>query len=239
MAVMFFTAVLLFLLGIGIKYFKWHFLISGYNTMGKDKKKNVDVDGLGKLMGNFLFVMAFILLFSGGMEALGYKLASLLSMIMIMPLTLVLVIVSQKYDYNKKKKTSRTGLIAIISVVFGIFVLVSGVLIVATLNPDVQLTDEKIEVGGLYKRDINLKDIESISLEESMPKVINKTNGMNVGYSLRGSFKLEEEGVSTLFVQQNSPPFIYISTGDRLYVINFKERDMTAELYKQIEMKIK
>lgn len=240
MAVMLFTAALLFVIGIGIKYFKWHFLISGYNTMNKDKKKNVDVDGLGKLMGNFLFLMSFILLFSGGMDFLAYKLASLISMMTIMPLTIVLIIMAQKYDHNHKKKREKTGLIAIISVAFGIFVLVSGFLIVATLNPKVELSAEKIEVSGLYKRDISIVDIKSVSLEETMPRVVSKTNGMDVGYSLRGSFKLEgEDNNSTLFVQQNNPPFIHIRTDDRLYIINFKERERTTELYKKIEISIK
>lgn len=240
MTVIFFTAALLFLMGIGIKYFKWYFLISGYNTMSKEKKKNVDVDGLGKFMGNFLFVIAFILLFSGGMDYLGYKLASLVSMIMIMPLTIVLIIIVQKYNHNKKKKRSRTGLIAIISIVFGIFVVVSGFLIVATLNPKVELSDEKIEVSGLYKKDINITEIKNISLEETMPRVESKTNGMDVGYTLRGSFRLVgEDSNSTLFVQQDNPPFIHIRTYDRLYIINFKESEKTSELYNKIKERIK
>lgn len=240
MVVIFFIAALLLVVGIGIKYFKWYFLISGYNTMSKDKKKNVDVDGLAKLMGNFLFLMSFILFFSGGMNFLAYKLASLISLMMIMPLTILLIIMAQKYNHNHKKKREKTALIAIISVVFGVFVLVSGFLIVATLNPKVELSDEKIEVSGLYKRDIAIADIKSVSLKETMPGVVSKTNGMDVGYSLRGSFKLEgEDNNSTLFVQQNNPPFIHIRTDDRLYIINFKERERTSELYKKIEISIK
>lgn len=235
MPVIFFIAILLIVMGIGIKFFKWHFLISGYNTMSKEKKKNVDIDGLGNLIGNFLFVVSFIILFSGGMDFLGYKLFSLISLITIMPLTIILIIMAQRYDHNHKKKGKRTGLIAIISLVFGIFVLVSGFLIRATLNPKVVLSGEKIEVGGLYKRDITIADIESISLEETMPKVLSKTNGMDVGYSLRGSFKLEGEEKSTLFVQQNNPPFIHIRTDDRLHIINFKEREKTLELYNKIK----
>lgn len=240
MVVIFFIAALLLVVGIGIKYFKWYFIISGYNTMSKDKKKNVDVDGLAKLMGNFLFLMSFILFFSGGMNFLAYKLASLISLMMIMPLTILLIIMAQKYNHNHKKKREKTALIAIISVVFGVFVLVSGFLIVATLNPKVELSDEKIEVSGLYKRDIAIADIKSVSLKETMPGVVSKTNGMDVGYSLRGSFKLEgEDNNSTLFVQQNNPPFIHIRTDDRLYIINFKERERTSELYKKIEISIK
>lgn len=135
----------------------------------------------------------------------------------------------------KKKKT---GLKAVIFLVFGIFVLVSGYLIIGTLNPIVELTDHKIEVGGLYKRDIAISDITSVSLEETMPGLISKINGMKVGYNLRGTFKLEGELNSTLFVQQDKPPFINIRTQDRLYIINFKEKEDTLNLYNKIKNRI-
>jgi hypothetical protein len=49
---------LLLVLGYLIRFRKMYFLISGYNTMSAEKKKNVDTAGLGTLMGNSLFVMS-------------------------------------------------------------------------------------------------------------------------------------------------------------------------------------
>lgn len=44
------SAVFVFL-GLTVHVFKWYFLIAGYNMMPKEQKANVDVEGLGKLMG--------------------------------------------------------------------------------------------------------------------------------------------------------------------------------------------
>lgn len=60
--IMFFTVSLLVLLGVMVKYYKAYWLISGYNTMSLEKKKNVDVVGLSRFIGNMCFVMAAIML---------------------------------------------------------------------------------------------------------------------------------------------------------------------------------
>jgi hypothetical protein len=44
------------LIGLAVHVFKWYFLISGYNTMSKEKKANVDTEGLGRLMGIYSYV---------------------------------------------------------------------------------------------------------------------------------------------------------------------------------------
>ena len=61
------AAAVFVLLGILIKHGKMYFLIAGYNTMPKDKKKQYDVRGIATLMRNVMFTMAAIL-------ALGYVL---------------------------------------------------------------------------------------------------------------------------------------------------------------------
>ena len=62
-AVMFlFPAAVLVLLGWLIKYKKVTWLISGYNTASKKEKERYDVDKLCMHMGNFIFILAGILL---------------------------------------------------------------------------------------------------------------------------------------------------------------------------------
>jgi len=232
-------------LGIGVKYFKWYFLISGYNTMSKDQKKNVDIEPLGKLMGNFMVILGVLILGSGIAENFGYKSMSSILMILIAPLTIGLVIFAQRYDHNSKKNTtgknnstikkSKTGLIAIISLTLGITVLVAGMLIIGILDPDVEVNEDMVIVSGMYKRNIKTDDILEVSLEDEMPKVLRKTNGFNMGYTLRGSFNLENEGNSSIFVHENKSPFVFIRTHDRLYIINFRESQETIELFNQIE----
>jgi len=55
-------AAVLFLLGWLIKYRQVTWLISGYNTASKKEKERYDIDKLCKYMGNFIFILASILL---------------------------------------------------------------------------------------------------------------------------------------------------------------------------------
>lgn len=56
------TAIIFIVCGILIKYLKMYFLIAGYNTMSKEKQARYDIKGIAAMMGNTLFVMAFVLI---------------------------------------------------------------------------------------------------------------------------------------------------------------------------------
>jgi hypothetical protein len=57
--------VIFIFLGFAVHKLKWYFLISGYNTMSKDKKKNVDTEGLGKLMGIYMYFVGSLFILIG------------------------------------------------------------------------------------------------------------------------------------------------------------------------------
>jgi Ca2+/Na+ antiporter len=59
------VALLLFVVGLFVKYKKVTWLISGYNTASKEKKAEYDVEKLTKHVGNFLFILAGTYLFWG------------------------------------------------------------------------------------------------------------------------------------------------------------------------------
>jgi fatty acid desaturase len=52
------VTVLLFLIGVFIKYKKVTWLISGYNTSSKEKKEEYDIEKLCRYMGNFVMLLA-------------------------------------------------------------------------------------------------------------------------------------------------------------------------------------
>lgn len=239
MFVLYVVSSLFFLIGIGIKYFKWYFLIAGYNTMSKKQKEKVDIEGLAYLMGNFMIFLALLILGAGVLQKMGYKGVSSGLMLLIAPLTVILVILAQKYDHNnEKKKSNKTEVSLVIAFILGINAIVVGMLIVGVLEPKIEVTESHIVVAsGMYKRDIRIDGIEEVTLEESMPQVLRKVNGFNMGYTLRGSFDLKGEGNSSIFVYENRSPFIYIRTTNQLYIINFKDDYKTKALYEAIRKK--
>lgn len=234
MKIIFFTVTLFILLGIAVKYFKWYFLISGYNTMSKRKKENVDIKVLADLMGNFMFYMAFLMALSGVFQFLGLKTAALICMLLLIPSTIFLIIKAQKYDHNERKSSDRGVIIVVVGLISLILLIVSGILIYGILDPKVDVNAEEIVISGMYKRVIDKEEIVSISLEEDIPRVIKKNGGFDFGYILRGNFTLEEYGFSSIFIHENIPPYIVIDTGDRMNIINFKESNRTVELYDEI-----
>ncbi|WP_257195499.1 DUF3784 domain-containing protein [Acetivibrio clariflavus] len=60
-------------MGLMVHVLKWHFLISGYNTMPKEKKAKVDADGLGRLIGIYFYINGGLLIVMGIFQALGFK----------------------------------------------------------------------------------------------------------------------------------------------------------------------
>lgn len=57
-----YMVMLLILLGYLIKYKQWSWLIAGYNTSSKKEKEKFDTAALCNGVGNFLFILAGILL---------------------------------------------------------------------------------------------------------------------------------------------------------------------------------
>lgn len=53
-------SITMFALGAIIKYGKQYWLIAGYNTMPKEKQKNVDIAGLTSFMGNCFFGLGLL-----------------------------------------------------------------------------------------------------------------------------------------------------------------------------------
>jgi hypothetical protein len=81
-------------------------LIAGYNTMPKDKKKNVDIDGLSTFMRNGLITIGLTIIIGYFLfKWIGYTMIAN-SMILIVTLigVTILVIKAQRFDNNKERK---------------------------------------------------------------------------------------------------------------------------------------
>ncbi len=234
MFVLYITAVIFFIIGIGIRFFKWYFLIAGYNTMSEEKKKNVDIEGLGKLMGNFCIITAILLLISGIAQEQGNRLLMTISIFSIFPLSIILIILAQKYGYNKGKTNKGEAKIAVGFNSF-ILVLVFGMLLYGAREPKIEVENDRITIRGMYGRTIDREDIVELSLQDNIPRILNKTNGFDLGYILRGNFRLENIGSAILFINERSSPYIVIKTEDRYYIINYKDSNKTMDLYNKIK----
>ena len=234
MFILYLVSGLCLFMGIGIKYFKWDFLISGYNTMNKKDKEKVDVEGLCRLTGNFMILTSLLILISGIAQKSGYKIISLILLLTILPLTVIQIILSQKYDHNKdygyKKFQTRFS----ICIILFITIFIGSLFLYGIRDPKTNVTNDKIIITGIYGSTIRREDIKEIKLVDEIPKIVSKTNGFDLGYILRGYFKLDDIGNSKIFIHENKSPYIIINTDEDSFIINFKDKHKTIKLYNQL-----
>ena len=94
-------------IGLAVHVFKWFFLISGYNTMSKDKKANVDTEGLSRLMGIYSYVNGGVFIVMGVLQVLGFKPIRTPAIVVFVISTVYLLIEAQKYDGNIYDKNGK------------------------------------------------------------------------------------------------------------------------------------
>lgn len=240
LGIMLFTVLILVMLGVMVKYYKAYWLISGYNTMSQEKKKNVDVEGLAKFIGNMCFIMAGIMLiatvfFMVEKEALGGIVIALM-----IPVSILIIFKGQKYDGNTRNPdgTMKKGTKIIVGGIssFLLLTLVGvGVLIYFSNQPtQFVIADGHLEIKGIYGEKIAIENINNISLKDSLPKIIIKNLGSSLGSKKKGSFRLEDIGNAKLFVDTAKPPFIYIETAEKLLILNSDDREETEELFQAL-----
>ena len=81
MIILYIISAISILLGIAIRVLNGA-LISGYNTMSKEKKANVDKEGLCKSAGNFIILIGLLILIGGIASDYGYKLITTISILL-------------------------------------------------------------------------------------------------------------------------------------------------------------
>ncbi len=233
MLMLFIGAIISAALGVMIRFFKWYLLIAGYNTMTKERRRKVDIEGLGKFVGNCFFLIAGIMAAGSVMTYFQIPGVSSAVPVAVAVLVIYLLIKAQQFDsgtrnpdgtMNKSTKTILIVIIISISVI-GLYIYSS------TSASEVVVNADSVQIKGQYGVEIMMDDINDITLEETMPTVLRKTNGFSAGGTLKGHFKLENIDRARLYINANNPPFIFIDTVDGLVIVNQDNRQSTEELY--------
>lgn len=234
-------SIILVIIGISIKYYKAYWLISGYNTMSAEKKRNVDVKGLGKIMGNFCFLLAGLMFIFSLSLIFELILITITVAVIFVGSIIYVIIKSQKFDGNVMKddgtikKGAKIKIGAIITFLILVFLGV-GILLYQSNKPTTyNITEQKIEISGLYGETVYFKDIVDISISDEIPKIILRTNGSAVGSSLKGYFKLNHIGKAKLFINTKIPTFIFIKTDKETIIFNSEDKAKTQEIFMKLK----
>lgn len=238
-------SLIIIFLGICIKYFKAYWLISGYNTMSAEKKKNVDVESLGKAMGNFCFVLAglmFAFILSLFFEQ---TTISIIAVVMLVAAIIYFIIKSQKFDGNAVKSNGKMkkGTKVIVGLIVAFLVLVFlgvGILLYKSNQPiTYNISEDSIQIVSLYGETINFSDINNIYISDQIPDIKLRTNGSAVGSMLKGYFNVDKIGNVKLFINTKVQSFIFIETDNKTTIINGQDKASTQELFAKLEKMIR
>lgn len=227
-------------MGLSFHVFKWYFLISGYNTMPKEKKANVDTAGLGRLMGIFGYFNGGVSLIMALVMALGFRPVHTPVIVLFVLSTILLLIRAQRYDGNIYDKDGKFRKGAwkefIIAGVIGVVVLVFvGVLLFfSSRSTVVNVLEEGVEIKGMYGDVFTWESIGDVELIDELPNIEMRTNGSALGSKLKGHFRTTEYGSVKLFVDVDKSPFIFLETDKGIVIFNLDNEKETEEIYREI-----
>lgn len=209
-------------------------LIAGYNTMTKEQKANVDIQGLSTFMRNVLIVIGLVIIAGDFLLRLVEfpLIANLLTFIVPFAGIAFLLVKAQKFDHNKPGSKAKMSYILLGLVV--LFVL--GLLYFGTTPAKIEINGESIHITGMYGIELPGGDIQEITMREKLPSIIMRTNGFSFGSSNKGSFKLEEYGQCKLFLQSESGPYLVMikKNGEKI-ILNRKNKTETEQVFENIK----
>lgn len=227
-------------IGLAVHVCKWYFLISGYNTMPKEKKANVDTRNLGKLMGIYSYVNGSVLILMGILYALGIR-PGITPVVVIFGITTVyLLIKAQRYDGNiydekgKLRKGAGRQLAIPIGITIAAMIVVAILMFFSYQTTKVTFLEEGMQIHGMYGEVYSWESIEDVKLIEKLPNIEMRTNGSALGSNLKGHFRTTEFGSVKLFVNTQKPPFIFFESNGDVTVLNLADSEATKELYRNI-----
>jgi hypothetical protein len=228
------------LIGILIYFFKCYFLISGYNTMSKERKEKVNVKALGKLMGYYCFANGIVLILSGILYALSLEKSIALSGIFFAISTIYLLTKAQTYDgnifdENGKIRKGAGKQLTIPAIITGVVLVAVAVLAFFSIQPTrVTFLDDGLQIHGMYGEVYNWKSIDNVELRDNLININWRSNGSAIGSYLKGYFVTSEVGEVKLFVDTKIPSYIYLSIDGKTIIFNLENSQKTKEVYDEI-----
>jgi hypothetical protein len=75
-----------------------------------------------------------------------------------------------------------------------------------------------------------------LNMTESIPKIVTKSNGLEIGSVYKGEFILEGNVSARIYVDTSKPPFIVFKTKDNVVYLNLETPAATRALYGKLEV---
>lgn len=123
--------------------------------------------------------------------------------------------------------------------------MVALLLVAAVKRERILVFEDGIKIKDLlYPLSIPNDTIVSISLVDSLPKLIRRTNGTGIGLILKGYFTVKNSSLeysenATLYIRNRNASAIEIRTVNGVVYINQKNDELTQELFQEMKNTVK
>ena len=225
---------LLIVMGLAVHVFKMHFLISGYNTMPVEKRANVDIRSIAKVMGIVFYFDGTLLILTSLLNYAGIKF-SVTPVFVIIAISIVFMLIFlQRYDGNlfdenhKMRPGALKQMLKPLSFTGLILIVVAGLMIWSSRPLEVVIGDTGFEIKGMYGDTYDYDKVENMERLTELPKILIRTNGAALGAHLKGHFKLETLGAVTLFLNTDYKDYIYFEYEGKKIIFNATPEKLDA-----------
>ena len=140
------------------------------------------------------------------------------------------VLAAWYFKINGKKSLVRYISIGAVVVVLG------AIGIMASIPPKLDVQADSFSTSGMYGITVPYNEVQSVELTDNIPKILNKTNGMDFfGFAFNGNFKVEGWGVCKLYMQKNEGPYVVVKYNEKYLIYSINDKVKTEEAYKNLK----
>lgn len=215
-------------------------LLSGYNSMSAEEKKNFDINSFVPYFRKFHLVLGGTLLIIG---LLLYYLINpdwtgvFMSTYPLIAYCFLIWKTNKFYKVPNKKDRIKTYVVMVF--MLAVFVALGGMFIYTLQENRVIVEKELIKITGDYGRELEKSKIKSITLIDTLPNIKVKTTGFSLQKIKKGSYKTEDNEEITLLINSDKKPIVLIEdiNGHKIYYSS-KERS-NQDVFEELEIGIK
>lgn len=212
------------------------YLLSGYNTMSEDERQLFDIKSylvffkkFHLFLGVSFLIIALLLLFFVNPDWCGIFLGTY-------PILAYIFLVWKSNSFTKAKGTKQRN-IAYFTMLVMFFLLMFIVFEFNNSMNDNQITVNKNEliISGSYGETINISDIQSVNLIDSLPKIASKKNGFALETIKKGYFTTANGEKVKLLINKKSSPLILIITKNNQKLYYSSKTKANKDIYSQLK----
>ena len=187
-------------------------LLSGFNTLSKEKQAQVDLKGLLQTMRDYHFkvgggstLVALILYF------LNWKDAAMFT-VTFGPILGYFYLIPKMQEFYGEAATgiqsqAKIGVVILVVVMLG----VGGMLVYGYQDNQLEISSEELIFSGMYGLEIQKEAVAELRILDRLPKITKRTNGFATQHMLKGKFRTEDGKKVHLILNARQGPFLEIN----------------------------